>query len=542
MKPGGDYTSANVWPWRTMAILIAAAALTFTACAGPQATAGTIEIHVQVGDRLESASVPAGSTVQEALRAAGAQVDELDRVAPPSYTVLTEGSVIVITRVEERFETEQSVVAFERQTIRSESIPEGETRLIQPGVNGLEEVTYRILQEQGQEVSRTAVRRLTVVEPQAEIVMVGAKSSFASVEFEGRLIYVSGGNAFLMRRSSESRTPIVTSGDLDGRVLSLSADSEWLAFSRAGRGSNGSINSLWVTRLTDPEFEALDLEIENVIHFADWAPTPGVRTLAFSTVEPRPAAPGWQANNNLGLIRLSAAGTVLSREELIPPNPGGQYGWWGIDFVWASDGLHLAFARPDGVGTIDTRQAEMEELVDIVPLQTMGDWAWVPGLSWGSQDEILYFGQHAPPLGIEPPATSPIFHLSALLPGGVELALVEGTGMFNQPSAAPPSAQSDRASQPGVAFLQALSPLESAVSAYRVYVIDRDGSNLRALFPPDGEPGLRGDDLKYPPVWSPDGTHLAVVYRGDLWLVEVASGQGHQLTGDGQVSALDWVP
>lgn len=542
MKPGGDYTSASEWPWRRLAVVLVGMALLLPACASPQATAGTIEIQIQVGDRRETARVPAGSTVQEALRSAGAQVDELDHVAPPSYTVLTEGSLIRITRVEERFETEQVVVAFERQTIRSESIPEGETRLIQPGVNGLEDLTYRILEEQGQEVSRSIVQRRTVIEPQAEIVMVGAQSSFDTIEIEGMLAYVSGGNAFLMRRTSDSRTPIVTTGDLDGRVLSLSADGEWLAYTRASRESDESINSLWVARVTDPEFEALELEVENVIHFADWAPTRGVRTLAFSTVEPRPAAPGWQANNDLRLIRLSAAGTVLSREEVVPPNPGGQYGWWGTDFVWASDGLHLAFARPDGIGTIDTRQSGMQELVDIVPLQTLGDWAWVPGLSWGSQDEILYFGQHAPPLGIESPATSPVFHLSALLPEGLELALVESTGMFNQPSAAPSSALAGVNSQAAVAFLQSVSPLESAVSSYRVHVIDRDGSNLRALFPADGEPGLRGDDLQYPPLWSPDGTQLAVIYRGDLWVVDVESGQGHQLTGDGQVSALDWVP
>jgi Tol biopolymer transport system component len=40
--------------------------------------------------------------------------------------------------------------------------------------------------------------------------------------------------------------------------------------------------------------------------------------------------------------------------------------------------------------------------------------------------------------------------------------------------------------------------------------------------------------------WSPDGQRLAVIYQGDLWIVDVATAQAHRLTSDGQVSAIDW--
>jgi Dipeptidyl peptidase IV (DPP IV) N-terminal region len=73
-------------------------------------------------------------------------------------------------------------------------------------------------------------------------------------------------------------------------------------------------------------------------------------------------------------------------------------------------------------------------------------------------------------------------------------------------------------------------------------VMDRDGSNQRPLFPAEGQPGLRGDDLLQPAVWSPDGTRLAISYQGNLWLVDAASAVGQQLTGDGQTSAYDWKP
>jgi Tol biopolymer transport system component len=92
-----------------------------------------------------------------------------------------------------------------------------------------------------------------------------------------------------------------------------------------------------------------------------------------------------------------------------------------------------------------------------------------------------------------------------------------------------------------LAFLQAISPLQSETSGYRLLVMDRDGSNLRQLFPAPGESGLSQEDLS-PPVWSPDGTQLAVVYRGDLWIVQADGQSARPVTGDGQAVAVDWVP
>ena len=72
-------------------------------------------------------------------------------------------------------------------------------------------------------------------------------------------------------------------------------------------------------------------------------------------------------------------------------------------------------------------------------------------------------------------------------------------------------------------------------------VMDRDGSNARAVFPNSGEQGIAQNELS-PPSWSPDGNRLALIYRGDVWVVDPASGAGQQLTGDGLTIALDWKP
>ena len=76
----------------------------------------------------------AGSTVTQAFQAAGIALGNLDRAEPPLYTVLNNGDSIKLTRVAEIFETEQIVIPFERQIVRNETLPEGETRLVQAGV------------------------------------------------------------------------------------------------------------------------------------------------------------------------------------------------------------------------------------------------------------------------------------------------------------------------------------------------------------------------------------------------------------------------
>jgi hypothetical protein len=351
------------------------------------------------------------------------------------------------------------------------------------------------------------------------------------------LAYASGGNAWVMRDSSGSRRPLVVTGDLDGRVFRLSPDGRWLLFTRRPPQGQEGINSLWAASTTEANPEPIDLDAENVVHFADWAPTVPPLTVAYSTVEPSPAAPGWQANNDLILVTFNASGRLTGRRTVLEPSAGGQYGWWGTTYAWASDTL-LAYARADGVGTVDLHGAALSPLLDIVPLQTLGDWAWVPAVSWGADGQTLFMVEHAAPVGMESPAASPAFDVVARTGQGVVLTLARNAGMFAAPVASPEVATPGGEAAYQVAYLQALSPLESADSRYRLAVMDRDGSNQRILFPAAGEPGLEPQTV----AWSPDAARIALIYRGDLWVVDVVTGTGQPLTGDGQTTALDWRP
>jgi hypothetical protein len=67
--------------------------------------------------------------------------------------------------------------------------------------------------------------------------------------------------------------------------------------------------------------------------------------------------------------------------------------------------------------------------------------------------------------------------------------------------------------------------------------MDRDGSNKRHLFPREGELGTARPIVQR---WSPDGRQIAVLYLGDLYLIDIISGRIERMTGDGQSEQLVW--
>lgn len=514
--------------------------LLITACAPPQVPQAAIQVDVIAGGETFTVTIPPGSTAQDAIEAAGSNVNELDRSDPALFTVLSEGESVRLIRVREEFEIEEVVIPFETQILRNESLPEGEQRLIQPGVNGMQEITYRRLFEDDVEINRTVFKTVTITEAVPEVVMIGSQTPFAAVNIPGRLAYIASGNAWVMEDNTGNRRPIVTTGDLDGRIFSLSPDGAWLLFTRAEEDED-TINSLWVANVEDDSGTLVDLKVDNVIWFADWVPASN-NGIVYSTVETSTTAPGWQANNDLNFITFSPNGWASSPRVALEPNSGGVYGWWGSDYAWSPDGELLAYARPDGVGLIDFEAEEINPLLEITPLLTRSDWAWMPGIAWSPDNRTLFTVDHAPQEGVLSAEESPLFDLTAVFLAEVPpIPMVSEVGMFAYPSPSPLVVDANGRQTYYVAYLQALSPTQSDTSSYQLVVMERDGSKQEILFPPEGAPGLDPQRL----AWSPqegDGAplSLAVVYQGNLWLVELESGAAKQLTGDGFTTVLDW--
>jgi hypothetical protein len=67
--------------------------------------------------------------------------------------------------------------------------------------------------------------------------------------------------------------------------------------------------------------------------------------------------------------------------------------------------------------------------------------------------------------------------------------------------------------------------------------MDRDGSNARFVFPPEGQVGLSANEAI---AWSPDARLIAIVYQGNLWLIDPDTGVNQQITGDGLSAQPRW--
>ncbi len=490
------------------------------------------QIFINVDGARQTLTTEA-ATVRDALTEAKVALGPLDRVEPDLYVQLEPGLTIVVIRVTEEMETEREVVSFERQTVINEALAAGQTRLAQLGVNGEEQISIRVVYENGVEVSRTEVSRVTVIEPIPEVMVIGPQNTLPSAPVEGTVAYISNGNAWLMRDSSGSRRALTTDGNLDGRVFSLSPDGRRLLYTTELTDEiELPLNEMWLASTIIVGETPITLGIQGVLH-AEWSPGITQSLIAYSTAERTANAPGWQANNDVWTLDLLDPSS--EPVEILPPNTQGLYPWWGTSFAWSPDGSRLAYARADQIGVIgladipdDASTSDYATpLVDFSPLQTFSDWVWVPGLSWSPNGNFIAATVHGPPLASEPAEESEVFDLWLISADGtVSAKVAEQVGMWANPAWG----------KAGIAFGQAVEPLRSVTSRYTIQLVDADGSNRRQIFPFREELGVELPEL----TWSPDGEDLLFVYNGNLHMTSRDGGLPKQLSADGQASHPRW--
>lgn len=479
-----------------------------------------------------SIEIDSGTTVEQVLSANQIILGPLDRVEPPLSTFLIGGETIHVIRAREEFSIVESVLPFEQQTVKNESLPEGQSVLIQSGVNGKSQTTYRILIEDGIEISRNVMGTEVIQPAKPEIVMIGVQSPFTAITIEGTLAYISASNAWVIDVTTANRKIVVSTGDLDGRVFSLSPDRQWLLFSRAAADSpTESINSLWLVDITQDEPEIIDTKVRNVVHYADWVPG-RKRTFAYSSVEARSTAPGWQANNDLHIFQFDDEGKFLDDATLVESNSGGLYGWWGTSYQWSPDGSRLAYARPDSIGLVDTKEGELSTLIEFAPYQPQTDWAWIPWISWSEDNSVIYTVINDTTQGGES------YDLSAILLKDLKvIPIISKSGLFTYPV---PSG-TDEVGRFSVAYLSTINPEQSETSRYNLNIMDRDGSNRKRLYPGEGLQGLEPQTISWAPAPDENGDNwIAYIAQGNIMLVNTRQGTIKQVTGDGSITRLTW--
>jgi len=484
-------------------------------------------------------------TVRDLFTELEIEVGALDMVEPDLWHEIVDGGEITITRVETREETETRTIEFKQSTIKSEAMAVGDRKLLQLGSAGEEEIVYRVILEDGEETERVEVLRRVINPPVDEIIAVGVQSNLPSVPISGAIAYISGGNAWIMRETSTSRRPLTSSGDLDGRVLALSPDGDWLIYSRvAADAPPQSLNSLWIvgTSILNETPQALD--IQDVI-YGEWYSNN--RSFLYSSAERIDGAPGWKAHNDLwraSFQGMKQAGqrtgedVITATTRLLIEAPVEEtYSWWGTTFALSPDGYRVAYGRPGSVGVLDLRTGDDASLFDFAVYHTYGEWVWLPELAWSPDGEFIVCSAHGEFVGSGKPEDSPVFDVWIVdRAGRLQLKVVDEAGMWSAPEWSPAVADDADYSESYIAFGKARISRDSQNSRYDLYVMDRDGSNQQRVFPPAGREGLVAPDL----AWSPDGRRLVVAHEGNLYLVDLMTDEWVQLTADGHSGQPRW--
>ena len=502
------------------------------------------EVVVVLAGRETKYSFSRDLTVDQVLAGAKIELGPRDRISHPLVAPAVDGMRITIRRITEKEICEQEELEYRRLLLPKEGVPAGEQEAGKAGVTGIREVCFRVLLEDNSEVDRVRLGLPTVVrEPSDEITYVGISNTVQPVVIPGRLSYINHENAWTVSINASNKRRLTFGHRLDAQVFHQRQDGERLIFTSDTNETDDFFNELWIIAMSD-DSEPVRMSPTDVL-FAQWRPR-AMNEIAYSTGERKLGAAGWTALNNLWLMSIDLeSGRTVDIEEVLPESSGGVYGWWGKNFAWSPFGDKLAWAQADGFGLVDFASKRLRPLIQYAVFHSAANWVWLSPLSWSFDGRLLAGVVHGAPLGDEPAETSPIFDVVVASEDGRFTAPISlSAGMWAAPSFSPDvSPRGDEYGSGYLAWLQAREPQNSMSSEYDLMLADRDGSNRRRLFPQHGEKGIHKNDfgsMARDFVWSPDGRYIALIYEGNLWLVDVETASPLQVTFDGQSSNPVW--
>lgn len=470
-----------------------------------------------------SSSRPAPATVRATLRELGVELGELDQVEPPLWTPLRAGLHITVTRVLE--EREERAIPFTMRLLRDEFLSPQESRVLEQGINGLEELVYRLYFDGPAILRRELATRCVVIQPREEVRLIGTQGTIPSMPISGTLAYIANGDAWVMRGESGQKRPLTEGGLLDGRVFDLSPDGKTLLYTAiptTTQAGVATLNELWLMQTDVFNARPQPAGLRDVL-WAAWAPN-GAR-FAYSSASPTQGTPGWRAHNDLHIV----AWPGLTATHVLSPTSDFIYAWWGETWAWSPDGGALAYARADQVGLLKLPSAETADrptrlpLATFLPFHTRGDWVWLPTLTWSPDGQGLVAIIHE---GDEDEARFALWRLDIRSKQTTPLALA-AIGPWSGPAWSPA----------GDVLVYGVSTAPGQVVAnYQLFVTEREQWDRAAPALPTDSSAVGYVQI----AWAPQGQQFALVRDGDVWLYDLAQGQAAPLTASGLASHPRW--
>lgn len=137
-------------------------------------------------DGNEYITVCRNQTVAEALHQVGVVVGAQDEVSLPLDSLIEADTIIGVSRLYSRMETETEEIAPARDRVEDATLAFGETKVLEEGVPGLRENTLNISYRDGKEIDRTVVASRVLKEPGLTTVAYGVSLASRSGESSGQ--------------------------------------------------------------------------------------------------------------------------------------------------------------------------------------------------------------------------------------------------------------------------------------------------------------------------------------------------------------------
>ena len=136
-------------------------------------------VTIQVdGETVEV--MTAFENVSEILNEYQIEVDKSDVVEPAINSLVGKNATILVKRMKQEVVVEKVVIPYERVVKHNDSMDKGKLKVLQKGRDGEKEVEYRIVYEDGKEISREMVEERIIAETQNEVVEQGTAQFIAT--------------------------------------------------------------------------------------------------------------------------------------------------------------------------------------------------------------------------------------------------------------------------------------------------------------------------------------------------------------------------
>lgn len=161
-----------------------------------------VKVNVEV-DGKKLAIRSAEDNIGNMLKAEGIQIKKLDRVAPNKEEQIKQELKVTVTRVEEKIVKSKKNMDYETVVKEDDSIDKGNQKVLREGQHGENEITVKVVYENGKEKARKVISESIKKQPVSKVVAMGTKvSDITTLSRGGSVSGTPSGRSLTMRATA----------------------------------------------------------------------------------------------------------------------------------------------------------------------------------------------------------------------------------------------------------------------------------------------------------------------------------------------------